>query len=147
MQLVLILLSQISRVNNYSLCNPIYIDALIESIYHDSTNELSRLFFSLKHPKKIKVVEMNNYLKTYSESHNFTQSYETLKLRNYAHQNEIQFKIFRVAINDTSSLCGVHKLLIAPTTISSVSCGIIMVHIVYIYAIYLLLPWLQLQRS
>lgn len=76
---------------------------------------------------------MNNYLKTYSESHNFTQSYETLKLRNYAHQNEIQFKIFRVAINDTSSLCGVHKLLIAPTTISSVSCGIIMVHIVYIY--------------
>lgn len=51
---------------------------------------------------------MNNYLKTYSESHNFTHSYETLKLRNYAHQNEIQFKIFRVAINDTSSLCGVH---------------------------------------
>lgn len=101
-------------------------------------------FFSIKHPKKIKVVEMNNYLKTYSESHNFTQSYETLKLRNYAHQNEIQFKIFRVAINDTSSLCGVHKLLIAPTTISSASCGIIMVHIVYIYAIYLLLPWLQL---
>lgn len=75
---------------------------------------------------------MNNYLKTYSESHNFTQSYETLKLRNYAHQNEIQFKIFRVAINDTSSLFSVHKLLIAPTTIS---------------AIYLLLPWLQLWRS
>lgn len=90
---------------------------------------------------------MNNYLKTYSESHNFTQSYETLKLRNYAHQNEIQFKIFRVAINDTSSLFSVHKLLIAPTTISSASCGIIMVHIVYIYAIYLLLPWLQLWRS
>lgn len=79
---------------------------------------------------------MNNYLKTYSESQNFTQSYETLKLRNYAHQNEIQFKIFRVAINDTSSLCGVHKLLIAPTTISSASCGIIMVHIVYMQFIY-----------
>lgn len=79
---------------------------------------------------------MNNYIKTYSESHNFTQSYETLKLRNYAHQNEIQFKIFRVAINDTSSLCGVHKLLIAPTTISSASCGIIMVHIVYMQFIY-----------
>lgn len=93
-------------------------------------------FYSIKHPQKIKVVEMNNYIKTYSESHNFTQSYETLKLRNYAHQNEIQFKIFRVAINDTSSLCGVHKLLIAPNTIRSVSCGIIVVHIVYMQFIY-----------
>lgn len=79
---------------------------------------------------------MNNYLKTYSESHNFTQSYETLKLRNYAHQNEIQFKIFSWQLMTTSSLCGVHKLLIAPTTISSASCGIILVHIVYMQFIY-----------
>lgn len=47
---------------------------------------------------------------------------------------------FKVAINDTSSLCGVHNLLFFPT-ISSVRYAINTVHIVY--AVYLLLPWLH----